>query len=82
MKGMKKNMLNSNFNQSKYISGNVSTQHNMSQSPASQTFFKENKKNNHNNSLVGKKGWPLKKNKQQTTNNPNMYVSPYSKNPK
>ena len=24
---------------------------------------KENKKNNNNNSLIGKKGWPLKKNK-------------------
>lgn len=77
-KSMKKNM-NSNFNQSKYISGNISTNHNQSQSPASQTFFKENKKNN-NNSLIGKKGWPLKKNKNQS--NTNMFISPYSKNPK
>lgn len=29
-KSMKKNMHNSNFNQSKYISGNISTQHNQS----------------------------------------------------
>ena len=81
-KSMKKNMHNSNFNQSKYISGNISTHHNQSQSPASQTFFKEIKKNN-NNSLIGKKGWPLKKNKNTSNNNnSNMFVSPYSKNPK
>ena len=77
-KGMKKNMHNSNFNQSKYISGNVSTHHNQSQSPASQTFFKDNTKNKNNNSLIGKKGWPSLKKK---NNNNNMYVSPYSKNP-
>jgi hypothetical protein len=80
-KSMKKNMHNSNFNQSKYISGNISTQQNQSQSPASQTFFKENKKTNNTNSLIGKKGWPLKKNK-NANNNQNMFVSPYSKNPK
>ena len=63
-------MHNSNFNQSKYI-----TQH--SQSPASQTFFKDNSKSK-NNQLIGKKGWGpgLKK----KNNNSNMYVSPYSKN--
>lgn len=81
--GMKKNVHNSNFNQSKYISGNVSTHHNQSQSPASQTFFKENTKNKNNNSLIGKKGWPSlkKKGTNQNTNNNAMYVSPYSKNP-
>jgi len=43
-KSMKKNIHNNNFNQSKYISGNVSTHHNNSVSPASQTFFKETTK--------------------------------------
>ena len=66
-KGMKKNVQNNNFNQGKYLS------------PASQTFFKDNSKNkNHSNSLVGKKGWPPLKKKP----NNNMYMSPYSKNPK
>lgn len=69
--------MNNGFNQSKYISGNVS-HHNQSQSPASQTFFKDNSsKNKNNNSLIGgKKGWPNFKKKTQN----NMYVSPYSKN--
>ena len=77
-KGMKKNMNQSTFNQSKYVSGNIS-HHNQSQSPASQTFFKDSSKNKNNSSLMGKKGWPTIKKK---TNNPGMYVSPYSKNPK
>lgn len=77
-KGMKKNMNQSTFNQSKYVSGNIS-HHNQSQSPASQTFFKDSTKNKNNSSLMGKKGWPTIKKK---ANNPGMYVSPYSKNPK
>ena len=77
-KGMKKNMNQNNFNQSKYISGNISSHHNQSQSPASQTFFKDTTKNKNNSSLIGKKGWPSLKKK---NNNTNMYVSPYSKNP-
>lgn len=74
---MKKGVHNGSFNQSKYISGNVS-HHGQSQSPAAQTFFKENTKNKNNTSLIGKKGWPSLKKK---NNNNNMYVSPYSKNP-
>ena len=71
------NNFNSGFNQSKYISGNVS-HHNNSQSPASQTFFKDNSsKNKQNHSLIGnKKGWPTLKKKTGNV----MYVSPYSKN--
>lgn len=77
-KNIKKNMHNSNFNQSKYISANVSTNHNNSQSPASQTFFKDNSsKSKNHNSPIGKKGWPSLKKK----NVNNMYVSSYSKNP-
>lgn len=74
-KGGMKGPGQNNFNQSKYISANVST-HQHSQSPASQTFFKDSSKTK-NNQLMGKKGWPTLKKK---TNN-NMYVSPYSKNP-
>jgi hypothetical protein len=66
------------FNQSKYISGNISNHNGQQQSPASQTFFKENTKGKQTNSLIGKKGWPSLKKK---NNNNNMYVSPYSKNP-
>eukprot|EP00356_Strombidium_inclinatum_P000031 CAMPEP_0170509438 /NCGR_PEP_ID=MMETSP0208-20121228/65216_1 /TAXON_ID=197538 /ORGANISM="Strombidium inclinatum, Strain S3" /LENGTH=190 /DNA_ID=CAMNT_0010792801 /DNA_START=1442 /DNA_END=2014 /DNA_ORIENTATION=- len=65
----------SGFN-NKYISGNVSTHHNQSQSPASQTFFKDPTKKAGINSLIKKQGWvPLNKGKKP------MYVSPYSKNP-
>jgi len=75
---------NNNFNQGKYVSGNVS-HHNQSQSPASQTFFKDNSsKNKNNNSLIGKKGWPSLKKKNNGTNvvqGNNMYISPYNKNP-
>ena len=78
-KNIKKNMNNSNFmNQSKYVSGNVSTNHNNSQSPASQTFFKDNSsKTKNQQSPIGKKGLPGLKKKNVT----NMYVSSYSKNP-
>jgi hypothetical protein len=73
---MKKNMHNSNFNQSKYISGGNAS-HNNSVSPASQTFFKESKNKNQNSPIGVKKGWPTTKKK----NINNMYVSSYSKNP-
>ena len=72
--------MNSGFNQSKYISGNNNHANN-SQSPASQTFFKDNSKSKGTLSLVGnKKGWPALKKKPNNV----MYVSPYSKssNPK
>ena len=65
MQKVKKNgnmQMNPSFNQSKYISGNVS-HHGQSQSPASQTFFKDNSSKSKNGSLVGKKGWPSLKNK-------------------
>lgn len=75
-KVMKKNMHNSNFNQSKYISGGNAS-HNNSVSPASQTFFKESKNKNQNSPIGVKKGWPTTKKKNMN----NMYVSSYSKNP-
>ena len=44
--------------------------HNSSQSPASQTFFKDNStKNKSNSSLIGKKGWPQLKKKNNGSNN-------------
>ena len=47
--------------------------HNNSQSPASQTFFKDNSKKNNN--MAGKKGFP--KYSKKAVNN-NMYVSSYA----